>query len=250
MKTGAKASRTTICSGDRAAEGDEVDAASGTPRTSDGQKCLPYSRTLSATSWPTVRVSGGSGGGSGALRFTAPPLPLQSRQDLGEGASASSRRHRARSGSSISFEITRASTAGTPASSAARRTAKPSIASTSTPLVPPTRALVPIGRTSASGNSARSRSSSDGSGRTRAGTSGPAASQYTASEPRTRSSGASPRAPAMPTCRRRRAAAPRARGRSRRPPRRGRCRRRRTAPRRPAVSSRSVAAITRTPPAK
>ncbi|OLE00363.1 MAG: hypothetical protein AUG91_04395 [Actinobacteria bacterium 13_1_20CM_4_69_9] len=34
------------------------------PSASDGQKRAPYRRIDSATSWPTVRVSGGSGGGS------------------------------------------------------------------------------------------------------------------------------------------------------------------------------------------
>src|SRR5439155_703535 len=48
-------------------------------------------------------------------------------------ASASSKRHRARSGSSTSLATARSSSAATPASSAARSTAKPSIASTSRP---------------------------------------------------------------------------------------------------------------------
>src|SRR4029078_1868300 len=60
-------------------------------------------------------------------------------------ASASSKRQRARSGSSISLDTARTSTAGTPARCAALRTAKPSMASTWQTLVPPTRALVPIG---------------------------------------------------------------------------------------------------------
>src|SRR5919197_1752412 len=38
--------------------------AGGIPSASEGQKRLPYERTSSATSCPTVRVSGGSGGGS------------------------------------------------------------------------------------------------------------------------------------------------------------------------------------------
>ena len=63
---------------------------------------------------------------------------------------------RARSSSPISFEIARTSTAGTPASAAARRTPKPSIASTSgacdeTLRAPPTAAEVWIGRACASG---------------------------------------------------------------------------------------------------
>ena len=82
------------------------EAASGTPRTSAGQNCRPYSRTLSATSWPTVRVSGGSGGGSGSLlRLTAAARTSRGRCSA-RVASASSRRQRVRSGSSISFEIT------------------------------------------------------------------------------------------------------------------------------------------------
>ena len=36
----------------------------GIPSASDGQKRRPYSRIDSATSWPTVRSAGGSGGGS------------------------------------------------------------------------------------------------------------------------------------------------------------------------------------------
>src|SRR5262249_41967364 len=63
--------------------------------------------------------------------------------DCSSAASASSKRQRPRSGSSISFETARTSRAGTPASSAARSTANPSIASTVHPLVPPTLALVP-----------------------------------------------------------------------------------------------------------
>ena len=63
---------------------------------------------------------------------------------------------RARSGSPISFETARSSTAGTPASAQARRTPNPSIASTSIacgsePQGPPTAALVPIGSGRASG---------------------------------------------------------------------------------------------------
>ena len=89
-------------------------------------------------------------------------------------ANASSNRHSARSGSPISFETTRTSTAGTPASSHARRTPKPSIASTSTSWVPPTRALVPIGSTRASGKAARRRESRSSVGERRAdSTSGP-----------------------------------------------------------------------------
>src|SRR5512146_1290349 len=38
--------------------------ASGMPSGRARQKVLPYARIVSATSWPTVRVSGGSGGGS------------------------------------------------------------------------------------------------------------------------------------------------------------------------------------------
>lgn len=37
--------------------------AGPTPSASEGQKRLAYSRIVSATSWPTVLVSGGSGGG-------------------------------------------------------------------------------------------------------------------------------------------------------------------------------------------
>jgi hypothetical protein len=66
-------------------------------------------------------------------------------------ANASSNRQRPRSGSLGAFEIARSSTAGTPASSAARRTLKPSIASTSKGRPPPTRAQVAIGSTCASG---------------------------------------------------------------------------------------------------
>ncbi len=74
----------------------------------------------------------------------------------------------ARSGSPISFEIARISTAGTPASAAARSTPKPSIASThrSEP-PPPTAALVPIGRTRASGSASRAAATSRGSAGTR-----------------------------------------------------------------------------------
>jgi len=82
-------------------------------------------------------------------------------------ANASAKRQRVRSGSSISFAIARTSTAGTPASSAARRTAKPSIASTSVPRVPPTRPLVPIGRTHAAGRTRRARARSSASAATR-----------------------------------------------------------------------------------
>ena len=61
--------------------------------------------------------------------------------------------------SSGEFEIARSSTAGTPASSHARSTPKPSIASTSKPVPPPTFPEVAIGRTCASGSAARARSS-------------------------------------------------------------------------------------------
>ena len=94
------------------------------------------------------------------LRAHAPDATATSRGSVSASfANASSKRQSARSGSSIAFETTRTSTAGTPASSQARRTAKPSIASTSTPCEPPTRALVPIGRSSASGKASRSRAS-------------------------------------------------------------------------------------------
>jgi hypothetical protein len=39
----------------------------GAPSPSDGQNRRPYWRSASATTCPTVRVSGGSGGGSGSL---------------------------------------------------------------------------------------------------------------------------------------------------------------------------------------
>ena len=76
-------------------------------------------------------------------------------------ARASAIRHRDRSCSPISFETARTSTAGTPASAAARKTPKPSIASTGTsrPTLP-TAALVPIGRTRASGTARRAASTS------------------------------------------------------------------------------------------
>src|SRR5207244_3533043 len=85
-----------------------------------------------------------------------PRHPASAESSLGRAASraasASLKRQRSRSCSSISLETARTSTADTPASLAARNTAKPSIASTSQSLVPPTRALVPIGRTRASGS--------------------------------------------------------------------------------------------------
>ena len=40
--------------------------ASGMPSASEGQKRRPYRRIVSATSWPTVRSAGGSGGGRGS----------------------------------------------------------------------------------------------------------------------------------------------------------------------------------------
>ena len=48
-------------------------AAGPRPSASDAQKRRPYSLRVSATSCPTVRVSGGSGGGKGS-RFRAPFL--------------------------------------------------------------------------------------------------------------------------------------------------------------------------------
>src|SRR5439155_3000381 len=62
-----------------------------------------------------------------------PPHPASAESNLGRAASraasASSKRQRSRSCSSISLETARTSTAGTPATLAARNTAKPSIAS-------------------------------------------------------------------------------------------------------------------------
>ncbi len=85
---------------------------------------------------------------------------------------------------------------------AARSTAKPSIASTSQPLVPPTRALVPIGSTSAPGKARRAASTRRESGSARAGTSDPpSASSYSDSLPITSRGAGIPRAPAMPTWR-------------------------------------------------
>ncbi len=54
-------------------------AAGPTPSASEGQKRLAYSRIVSATSCPTVLVSGGSGGGSSrffpATMSAAPAAP-------------------------------------------------------------------------------------------------------------------------------------------------------------------------------
>jgi len=45
-----------------------VAIASGAPSGSARQKRAPYARIVSATSWPTVRSAGGSGGGSSRVR--------------------------------------------------------------------------------------------------------------------------------------------------------------------------------------
>src|SRR5437763_3748127 len=79
-------------------------------------------------------------------------------------ANASSKRHRERSASPTRFDTARSSTAGTPASAAARRTPNPSIASTSQVVPPPTLADVPIGSTCASGSARRTASTRSGSG--------------------------------------------------------------------------------------
>ncbi len=46
----------------------------GTPSANEAQKRRPYRRSASATTCPTVRVSGGSGGGSGSWGFLATAL--------------------------------------------------------------------------------------------------------------------------------------------------------------------------------
>ena len=84
-------------------------------------------------------------------------------------AHASSIRHVDRSDSSIRLEMARTSIAGTPASAAARSTAKPSIASTSQPDVRPTRPLVPMAPPRDAGNARQADATSDGSGSNRRG---------------------------------------------------------------------------------
>jgi hypothetical protein len=114
-------------------------AATTSPSGSARRKARPYSRIDSATSWPTVRSAGGSGGGRGrsgpfAARAIAGGYSATAARSLGSAsASASSDlpiRQRERSPSASSFEIARSSTAGIPARSQARSTPNPSIAST------------------------------------------------------------------------------------------------------------------------
>ena len=88
--------------------------ATATPSGERRPDVVAVEPDASATSWPTVRVSGGSGGGSGSS-LTRPDAAATSRGSARASvANASSKRQRARSGSSISFETTRTSTAGTP----------------------------------------------------------------------------------------------------------------------------------------
>ena len=68
--------------------------ASGMPSGSERQKRSPYARIVSATSWPTVRSAGGSGGG----RSRTERLERR-RHASASAASASSIRQRPRSGS-------------------------------------------------------------------------------------------------------------------------------------------------------
>ncbi len=123
-------------------------------------------------------LAGGSGDGSSRVSSAASRSAMRARtllrqrcEQAGSAArSTSSPRwiiQRARSRSPMSLEMPRTSTAGTPASSQARSTPKPSIASTLKPCsVGPLRtvALVAIGNRDASGNAARSAASRRGVG--------------------------------------------------------------------------------------
>ena len=92
---------TVKASGSLATPGDSARTrpavAGATPRARDCQKRLPYSRIVSATNWPTVRVSGGNGGGAGCglrrlfWRAIAANLPLSGWRFLAGGSSVHAR---------------------------------------------------------------------------------------------------------------------------------------------------------------
>ena len=103
-------------------------------------------------SCPTVRSAGGSGAGSsGTVEL------LDERRQRRASASSASSIRQVRSGSATRSRSTRTSSAGTPASTAARSTPKPSIASISHGRSRRPARVVPIGTTCASGIAARRR---------------------------------------------------------------------------------------------
>ena len=118
-------------------------AAIGSPSGTARQKLSPYSADRLRDQLADGALAGGSGGGSSGIERLEQPRHdvAQQREAVVEPPQRRGPARRSRS------TTARTSSAGTPASSQARSTAKPSIASTSQPLVPPTRALVPIGQT-------------------------------------------------------------------------------------------------------
>src|SRR5882724_2497505 len=67
-KSGVAAHHTSICSPDDWRTLSWSTTATGIPSGSTRQKRSPYARIVSATTWPTVRSPGGSGGGSSRVR--------------------------------------------------------------------------------------------------------------------------------------------------------------------------------------
>src|SRR3954452_20509051 len=60
--------------------------ASGSPSGRQRQKLCPYVRIDSATSWPTVRVSGGSGGGRSLVTAVSSFLPGRAKTEQAKDA--------------------------------------------------------------------------------------------------------------------------------------------------------------------
>ena len=241
-------SSTSIC--DPSTTGARVSwstTASGIPSGSDAPEAVAVARIVSATSWPTVRSPGGSGGGSSRVARRPPRAVRAARRR--SASSASSNCHVRAVGLADLVRDARAPRARERRRArAARSTAKPSIASTSQPLEPPTRALVPIGRTRASG-SARARGVDAGPHRQARAVRSSAGRRRRSRglRCRRRAPGSrTSRPPAMPTWRRRPAAAlGQSAGGARPLPRRDRRRRRAWRRRRRRGAPRRVAATTR-----
>jgi hypothetical protein len=65
---------TSLCGSPSSAGRSAPKIPMGAPSANEGQNRRPYSRIASATTCPTVRVSGGRGGGSASLGFLATAL--------------------------------------------------------------------------------------------------------------------------------------------------------------------------------